>query len=158
MDFAKLMARVKAILITPKTEWPVIAAEPETVAGLYKNYILILAAIPAVFGFIKGSIIGFSLFGITARTPMVSGIIGMLVTYGNASGPVPAFEPALLAKIRWREKPDPGAENRRLHLHRELGCRYCRHRAVDWLAGGMGRCHLRNLPAVPGPAPHHALS
>ncbi|MGB2789428.1 MAG: YIP1 family protein, partial [Dokdonella sp.] len=82
MDFAKLMARVKAILITPKTEWPVIAAEPETVAGLYKNYILILAAIPAVFGFIKGSIIGFSLFGITARTPMVSGIIGMLVTYG----------------------------------------------------------------------------
>ena len=82
MDFAKLMARVKAILITPKTEWPVIAAEPETVAGLYKNYILILAAIPAVFGFINGSIIGFSLFGITARTPMVSGIIGMLVTYG----------------------------------------------------------------------------
>src|SRR5690242_14625431 len=27
MDFNKLIARVKAILMTPKTEWPVIAAE-----------------------------------------------------------------------------------------------------------------------------------
>lgn len=83
MDFAKLMARVKAILITPKTEWPVIAAEPDTVAGLYKNYIIILAAIPAVAGFIKGSLIGTTvpLIGVTVRTPMVSGIIGMLVSY-----------------------------------------------------------------------------
>ncbi|MEZ5461432.1 Yip1 family protein [Dokdonella sp.] len=81
MDFSKLIARAKAILITPKTEWPVIAAEPDTVAGLYKNYILILAAIPAVFGFIKGSLIGYSMFGVTVRTPMVSGIIGMLIAY-----------------------------------------------------------------------------
>src|SRR5690606_29187893 len=66
MDFNKLIARIKAILTTPKTEWPVIAAESETVAGLYKNYILVLAAIPAVMGFIKSSIIGYSLFGITA--------------------------------------------------------------------------------------------
>ena len=48
MDFNKLIARVKAILTTPKTEWPIIAAEPATVADLYKNYIIWLAAIPAV--------------------------------------------------------------------------------------------------------------
>lgn len=41
MDFNKLIARVKAILFTPKTEWPVIAGEPATIADLYKNYILI---------------------------------------------------------------------------------------------------------------------
>src|SRR6187401_1316759 len=82
MDFSKLIARAKAILLTPKTEWPVIAAEPDTVAGLYKNYILVLAAIPAVFGFLKGSLIGYSMFGVTVRTPIVSGIIGMLVAYG----------------------------------------------------------------------------
>ncbi|MGB0133909.1 Yip1 family protein [Dokdonella sp.] len=82
MDFSKLIARVKGILLTPKTEWPVIAAEAETVAGLYKNYILILAAIPAVFGFIKGSVIGYTMFGVTVRTPFVSGIFGMLVAYG----------------------------------------------------------------------------
>ena len=74
MDFAKLIARAKAILLSPRTEWPVIAAEPETVANLYKNYILILAAIPVVAGFIKGSLIGTTLFGITVRTPIVSGI------------------------------------------------------------------------------------
>ena len=68
MDFAKLIARTQAILVTPKTEWPVIASEPETVANLYKNYAMVLAAIPAIAGFIKGSLIGFSMFGITVRT------------------------------------------------------------------------------------------
>lgn len=52
MDFNKIIARAKAILLTPKTEWPVIANEPATVADLFKNYILILAAIPAVCGFL----------------------------------------------------------------------------------------------------------
>ena len=86
MNFAKLIARVQAILLSPKTEWPVIAAEPETVANLYKNYIMVLAAIPAVFGFIKGSLIGYSMFGVTIRTGMVSGIFGMLVTYALTLG------------------------------------------------------------------------
>ena len=88
MDFSKLLARVQAILLTPKTEWPVIAAEPETVANLYKKYIVILAAIPAVVGFIKGSLIGTTLFGITVRTPVGSGIIGMLVSYALTLGVV----------------------------------------------------------------------
>ena len=41
MDLNKLIARVKAILLTPKTEWPVIAGEPTTVADLYKDYIVL---------------------------------------------------------------------------------------------------------------------
>ena len=52
MDLNKLIARVKGILLTPKTEWPVIAGEPTTVADLYKGYILWLAAIPPIFGFL----------------------------------------------------------------------------------------------------------
>ncbi|MCS6996376.1 MAG: YIP1 family protein [Casimicrobiaceae bacterium] len=48
MDFKPLFERVKNILITPQTEWPKIAGESETVASLYKRYILILAAIPAL--------------------------------------------------------------------------------------------------------------
>ena len=43
-----LVQRVKNILITPKTEWPVIDAEPATIGGIYKNYVMILAAIPPV--------------------------------------------------------------------------------------------------------------
>jgi hypothetical protein len=39
---------VKNILTTPRTEWPVIDSEPDTIGGIYKNYVVILAAIPAV--------------------------------------------------------------------------------------------------------------
>ncbi len=81
MDFNKLIARVKNILLTPKTEWPVIAGESETVQSLYLNYILVLAAIPAVFGFIKNSIIGSTWFGVTVHTGVGAGITGMIVYY-----------------------------------------------------------------------------
>jgi len=52
VDFNKLIARVKGILLTPKTEWPVIAGESTTVADLYKGYIVWLAAIPPIFTFL----------------------------------------------------------------------------------------------------------
>lgn len=81
VDFNKLIARVKNILLTPKTEWPVIAGETETVQGLYLNYILILAAIPAVFGFVKNSILGTSFLGVTVHTGIGAGITGMIVQY-----------------------------------------------------------------------------
>ncbi|MDC8013335.1 Yip1 family protein [Tahibacter soli] len=86
MDVNALIARVKNILLTPKTEWPVIAAERTTVADLYKNYILILAAIPAVFGFIKSSLIGLSLFGVTVRVGFFDGIGQMILAYGLSLG------------------------------------------------------------------------
>ncbi|WP_266158197.1 Yip1 family protein [Dyella silvatica] len=81
MDFAKIIARVKAVLTTPQTEWPVIAAEPASVSGLYSGYIAIVAALPVIAGFIKGSLIGFSLFGVTVRTPFGMGIVGMVLGY-----------------------------------------------------------------------------
>ena len=83
MDFNKLIARVKNILLTPKTEWPVIAAEPDTVVGLYKNYIVILAAIPAVIAFLRYSVIGVGIpiVGGTFRLGIGAGITQMIVTY-----------------------------------------------------------------------------
>jgi hypothetical protein len=82
MDFNKLLQRVKALLVSPKTEWSVIAAEPATVGGLYRNYVLILAAIPAVCGFIKGSLIGYGtfLFG-SYRLGIGAGLGNMVLTY-----------------------------------------------------------------------------
>ena len=61
MNKDQLIARVKNILLTPKTEWPVIAAEPDTTAGLFTRYILILSLILAVAGFLKSSLIGISM-------------------------------------------------------------------------------------------------
>jgi hypothetical protein len=55
-----LMDRVKAILLTPKVEWPVIDAESTSVGALYMGYILPLAAIGPI-----ASIIGWTVFGMS---------------------------------------------------------------------------------------------
>lgn len=82
MDSGKIIERVKAILITPKTEWPIAATESATTSGLYAGYIAIVAAFPIIAGFLKGSLIGTSVFGITVRAPIGMGIVGMLLHYG----------------------------------------------------------------------------
>lgn len=77
-----LKDRVTKILTDPKTEWPVIEAEPTTVDKLYKGYIMPLAAIPAVASFIGMSFIGTNLgFLGYYRTPIVTGVVGMIVAY-----------------------------------------------------------------------------
>jgi hypothetical protein len=82
MDLTQLFERVKGILLTPDKAWDVIAQESTTIVDLYKNYIVILAAIPAVFGFIKGSLIGYDipLLG-HYRVGIGAGISGMVVGY-----------------------------------------------------------------------------
>lgn len=58
-----LQDRVKAILTTPKTEWTAIAAEPDDLIALYRNYIGLLAAIPAICMFLGLTLIGLPVFG-----------------------------------------------------------------------------------------------
>lgn len=77
-----LQTRVINVLTKPKQEWPVIASESTDVAVLFKEYIMPLAAIPAICGFL-----GMTMIGVTIplvgqiRTPMVSGLAGMVVGY-----------------------------------------------------------------------------
>jgi len=83
-----LVQRAKNILLTPKTEWPVIAAEPQTVQTLYTQYAMILAAIPAVAGFIGMSLIGVSNFAFSYRVPIGSGLAQMVLGYVLGLGAV----------------------------------------------------------------------
>jgi hypothetical protein len=77
-----LVERVKAILISPVTEWPVIERESGDVAYLFTNYVAILALIPAVAGFIGTSIIGVSVPGVgTYRVPIFSGLFSAVLGY-----------------------------------------------------------------------------
>jgi hypothetical protein len=77
-----LVERVKAILLTPRTEWPVIATEPGDAGYLFKNYVAILAAIPAVAGFIGGSLVGYNVPGLgTIRVSVFAGLAGAIVGY-----------------------------------------------------------------------------
>jgi hypothetical protein len=77
-----LVDRVKRILMSPRTEWQVIDAEPTTPAQLYTGYIVPLAAIGPI-----AQLIGYSVFGIsvpfmgTYRVPVGSAITSALVTY-----------------------------------------------------------------------------
>jgi hypothetical protein len=52
MGMADIVSRVKNILLTPKEEWPAIAAEPTDLKSLFTGYVMILAAIPAIASFI----------------------------------------------------------------------------------------------------------
>ncbi|RDI17025.1 Yip1-like protein [Pseudacidovorax intermedius] len=76
-----LVQRVQDILLRPKRTWPEIAAESTDTATLYRDYLLILAAIPAVAGFIGLSIIGAGVFGVRFRVPIVSGLVQAIVSY-----------------------------------------------------------------------------
>lgn len=72
----RLVDRVKNILLTPKTEWDVIAAETTPTKDLILGYLLPLIGVAAVVGFIKYSIIGFgSFFGATIRMPIEWGLV-----------------------------------------------------------------------------------
>jgi Yip1 domain len=77
-----LVQRVKGILLSPRTEWPIIDAEPTTPAELYRSYIIPLAAIGPI-----AQTIGYSVFGITVpfvgtyRVPIGSAISSALVAY-----------------------------------------------------------------------------
>jgi hypothetical protein len=55
--------RIKNILVTPKTEWPVIAGEGKSHITVLTGYVLILAAIPAVAAFIGYGLVGYNVLG-----------------------------------------------------------------------------------------------
>jgi hypothetical protein len=77
-----LVDRVKNILLTPRTEWEVIDAEPTTVADLYKGYIMPLAAIGPVAQAIGSSVFVHTVpFLGSYRTPIGSAITGAIVSY-----------------------------------------------------------------------------
>lgn len=80
MDINKLIERIRNVLLSPRTEWPVIAQEQTSVAALYTGYIMILAAIPAVCRFV----------GHTAFSPLGIGVnfLMMILTYAFALGMV----------------------------------------------------------------------
>jgi len=69
-----LVDRAKNIMLTPKTEWPVIAAEAPNTTAIMTGYVLPLALIPAV-----ATVIG---------TGLIGGIMGTSLTWGIGMGVV----------------------------------------------------------------------
>jgi Yip1-like protein len=85
-DFsASLITRVKNMILTPKTEWPVVEGEPTSIGQLYVSFVAPLALLAAVLAFIHVSLIGIHLpFGGTIRQPMTTGLMSLVMTLVGA--------------------------------------------------------------------------
>lgn len=80
-DRAALLQRVLDILMRPRETWLQINAEDSNPGRIYLGYLVFLAAIPAVAGFIGYSLVGVGAFGISVRVPVVPGLVSMVVGY-----------------------------------------------------------------------------
>jgi hypothetical protein len=95
------LERVKRIVLAPKQEWQAIATEATTIPDLYKNYIVILAAIGPV-----ASLIGMSLIGMRVPVLTLAGVYVLAViidelapTFGGKKSLDQAFKVATYSSI-----------------------------------------------------------
>ena len=80
-----LLARVKGILLSPQNEWAVIAGEQTGGGALLTGYVLPLAAVAAVFSFIRLSVIGIRVpFGDAIRVPVTAGLMQAVLSCAMA--------------------------------------------------------------------------
>lgn len=74
-----LIERAKNIVLSPKTEWEAIAADPTPTPQLITGYVLPLAAVAAVAAFIGIVFVGQSLGPLgTVRLPLLTGLVGLI--------------------------------------------------------------------------------
>lgn len=82
----EIVPRVQGLILKPKEEWEKIKAEQTTATDIYKSYLILLAAIPAVAQFIGYWLIGLSLpfqghirmsFGFSLGRAVVSYILSL---------------------------------------------------------------------------------
>lgn len=76
-----LVERAKNVLLRPRETWPEIEAEPADAAGIYTRYLLVLALVPAVSGFIGRSLVGVGHFGVPLRVPIAAGLAQAAASY-----------------------------------------------------------------------------
>lgn len=76
-----LVDRVKSILLKPSATWDQIAAEPVTVGGLFKGYIIPLSLIAPVAGLIGSLVFGHGGFGVTFKPSIQGALISAVVDF-----------------------------------------------------------------------------
>jgi hypothetical protein len=127
MDLNRVIQRARLLLVSPRTEWPVIAAEPATVADLYRNYIMIMAAIPPVCGFVKVSLLGYAWHGFRVyRRGIGPGLAAAIVEYV-----ISLLAVYLLVVVIESLAPNFGAQPNRVQALKAVGYSY----TASWVAG-----------------------
>jgi uncharacterized protein YqgC (DUF456 family) len=77
-----LIARAKELILRPEPAWDVIEAEETTIEGLYRTWVMPLAAIPTICGAVGSLAFGrFQIFGIHFRHSVVGVLSRAVATY-----------------------------------------------------------------------------
>ncbi|RMG41937.1 MAG: YIP1 family protein [Candidatus Dadabacteria bacterium] len=76
-----IIARAKAIITDPAGTWPKIAEAPESTASIFKNYILVMAAIPPVCMFIGSGLFGSMSTGAALTMAIVQYVMSLAVMF-----------------------------------------------------------------------------
>lgn len=85
-----IAGRIRNILLQPRSEWELIAAEPTTPKALYLNYIMLLAAIGPICSIIGNSIVGMSIpfaagrFRVGLGASLAHAVLAYALTLGGA--------------------------------------------------------------------------
>jgi len=127
MDLNKIIQRARALIVTPRSEWPVIAVESATIQGLYRDYIMILAAIPPIAQFVKVSILGVAWHGFRVyRLGIGPGLTAAILQYAATLAAV-----YLLAIIVEALAANFGGQPNRVQALKLVGYAY----TASWIAG-----------------------
>ena len=130
VDLNKLVARAKSMLLTPRTEWPVVAAEPATVGGIFSGYVFIMAAIPVVVRLTSSSLLGVSVpFLGSYRIGIGVGVTTAVLTYVLAL--VGVFVVSLIVEAL---APTFGAERNRVQALKTVAYAY----TASWVLSIIG--------------------
>jgi hypothetical protein len=96
-----IIDRVKNILLTPKTEWPAIDQEPDSMTTVFTKFVLPLVLLGAAAAFIGYGIVGYDMLLVKVKgikwgvyfalSQFVSGIIGFYVASYVIDALAPSF-------------------------------------------------------------------
>lgn len=138
---ASLVERAKNIILTPKTEWPRIDAEPASIQGIYTSYVMILAALGPIASVIGQQVFGFSALGITYKPP-----IGYSITFAVLSYVMSLVSIYLLALIIDALAPNFGGTKDQLKAFKVAAYSW----TAAWLAGLFGIVPMLGILAIVG--------
>jgi hypothetical protein len=118
------------MLLTPRAEWPVVAAEPATVGGIFSSYVLILAAVPVLVRLVSSTLLGVSVpFLGSYRIGIGAGLTTAVLSYVLAL--VGVFVVALIVEAL---APTFGAEKSRVQALKTVAYAY----TASWVVSIIG--------------------
>ena len=128
-DHQSIIDRAKAIILTPKDEWPKIAAETKSQRDVLMSYALPLAAIGPVASFLGGQIFGYGAFGFSYKPGLIAGLTTAIITFVFSL--VGLFIVGLIADAL---APKFDGESNKLQAFKLVAYSY----TASWLAGIFG--------------------